>query len=84
MTRTTTSSAQQAGKAVLANAKHKAATPWVQWLERFGFLTRGLIYVVIGVLALQLAVGAGGATATPTQRDRADWTPTVREAACWP
>ena len=66
MTHTTSKSAQQAGKAALSTAKHKAASPWVQRLERFGFLTRGLIYVVIGLLALQLAIGAGGATASPT------------------
>jgi len=66
MTSTTSKSAQQAGKAVLAEAKHNAASPWVQWLERFGFLTRGVIYIVIGLLALQLAIGAGGATENPT------------------
>ena len=57
---------KQAGKAVLAEAKHNATSPLVQWLERFGFLIRGLIYIVIGLLALQLAVGAGGATTSPT------------------
>jgi hypothetical protein len=66
MSQTTTRSAQQAGKAVLAHAKHNAASPAVQWLERFGFLIRGLIYIVIGLLALQLAIGAGGATTSPT------------------
>jgi hypothetical protein len=62
----TSKPAQQAGKAVLAEAKHKAGSPWVERLERFGFLIRGLVYIVIGCLALQLAVGAGGATTNPT------------------
>ncbi len=66
MSRTTSISAQRAGKAVLSEAKHKAASPWVQWLERFGYLIRGVIYFLIGWLALQLAIGAGGATTNPT------------------
>jgi Domain of Unknown Function (DUF1206) len=66
MSQTTVKSAQRAGKAALARAKHKAASPWVQRLERFGFLIRGLIYIVIGLLALLLAGGAGGATTNPT------------------
>jgi len=66
MAQTAANSTKQAGKAVLAEAKHKAAAPWVSWLERLGFVTRGVIYVVIGVLALQLAAGAGGGTTSPT------------------
>jgi hypothetical protein len=62
----TRSMSKQAGKAVASEARRQAASPLVQWLERLGFVTRGLIYFVIGVLALQLATGAGGATATPT------------------
>jgi hypothetical protein len=31
-----------------------------EWLSRVGFVARGVIYGIIGVLALQLAVGAGG------------------------
>lgn len=66
MTTTTSQSAKQSGKVVLNTAKRAASNPWLERLERFGFVIRGLIYVIIGVLALQLAIGAGGATATPT------------------
>ncbi len=66
MTGTTMKSIKHAGKDVLAGAKHQATSPWVQWLERFGYLVRGLIYCVIGLLALQLAIGAGGATTDTT------------------
>ena len=66
MTTTSSTAGKQAGKAVVHQARHAATNPWVQDLERFGFVIRGLIYAIIGVLALQLAVGAGGATATPT------------------
>jgi Domain of Unknown Function (DUF1206) len=66
MTTTTSNPTKQAGKAAVHQAKHAATNPWVERLERFGFIVRGLIYVIIGVLALQLAAGAGGATATPS------------------
>jgi hypothetical protein len=62
----TTASSRHAGRTILADAKHQAASPWIYWLERIGFVTRGLIYVVIGLLALELAIGAGGATTNPT------------------
>jgi len=41
-------------------------TPWVEALVRLGYVARGTIYFVIGALALQLALGKGGATVTPT------------------
>lgn len=33
-----------------------------EWLARAGFVARGVIYGIIGVLAMKLAVGAGGKT----------------------
>ena len=33
-----------------------------EWLSRAGFVARGLIYGIIGVLALRLAIGQGGRT----------------------
>jgi Domain of Unknown Function (DUF1206) len=33
-----------------------------KWLARAGFVARGLIYGIIGVLAIKLALGAGGTT----------------------
>src|SRR5689334_16313035 len=63
---TTSNATKQAGKAVVQEAKHAAMNPWFERLERFGFLVRGLIYIIVGVLALQLAAGAGGAATSPT------------------
>ena len=37
-----------------------ARTPGFEWLSRAGFVARAAIYVIIGVLALELAVGVGG------------------------
>jgi hypothetical protein len=33
-----------------------------EWLARAGFAARGIVYVIIGILAIKLAVGAGGQT----------------------
>jgi Domain of Unknown Function (DUF1206) len=33
-----------------------------EWLARLGFVSRGLIYGVVGILAIKLAAGAGGTT----------------------
>lgn len=66
MSQVISKSPRQAGRSVLAEAKHKTNSPWVERLERFGYITRGAIYALIGILALQLAIGAGGATASPT------------------
>ena len=66
MTHTTSRFTHKAEKSAMSTAKRNAARPWVQWLERFGFLIRGAIYIIIGLLALELAIGAGGAATSPT------------------
>jgi hypothetical protein len=33
-----------------------------EWLARAGFIARGCVYLIIGVLAAKLALGAGGKT----------------------
>jgi hypothetical protein len=38
------------------------ASPWVERLARFGYMTKGLVYAIIGVLAAQVAFGTGGQT----------------------
>jgi hypothetical protein len=45
-----------------AKAKQTAANPWVERLARFGYAVRGILYAVVGLLAVQVALGAGGAT----------------------
>src|SRR6186997_1383347 len=39
-----------------------AHSRWFEWLARAGLVARGAIYGIIGVLALQMAFGAGGKT----------------------
>jgi hypothetical protein len=36
--------------------------PWTERLARLGYLAKGVVYAVVGVLALQVAFGAGGQT----------------------
>lgn len=50
------------------NAKEQAkqatreASPWIEPLGRFGYAAKGVVYAIVGVLAMQAAIGAGGAT----------------------
>jgi len=40
----------------------RGAAPWIQRLARMGFAAKGLVYLIIGGLALRAALGAGGET----------------------
>ena len=52
-------------------AEHRAkeaaeeASPWVDRFARFGYATKGLVYLVVGALALGVATGVGGSTTDP-------------------
>lgn len=43
-----------------AAATAALAAPWVQWLARFGYAARGIVYLTIGALAMQAALSARG------------------------
>ncbi len=47
--------------------KHAAANPQLELLERLGYLVRGLLYAVMGLLVLRIALGVGGGQATDLQ-----------------
>jgi hypothetical protein len=49
-----------AGGAAQAQGERVARTPQFEWLARTGLVARGVVYAVIGVLALKLALGEGG------------------------
>src|SRR4051812_16709077 len=36
-------------------------SPWFEALARFGYAVRGLLYITVGVLAAEVALGRGGA-----------------------
>ncbi len=44
----------------------RAGERWLSWTARAGLVSRGVVYGVVGILSLELAIGAGGAT--PSQR----------------
>src|SRR5215207_10065891 len=39
-----------------------ARTPQFEWLARAGLVARGVIYAIVGILAIKLAFGSGGKT----------------------
>ena len=48
------------------NSAHNAAfSPVMEVLTRLGYGVRGVIYIVMGILAVQVALGKGGALASP-------------------
>jgi uncharacterized membrane protein YidH (DUF202 family) len=40
----------------------REARPWIEALGRFGYAAKGVVYLIIGVLAVEAALGRGGAT----------------------
>ena len=43
-------------------AQDAAMSKWMSWLARLGYAIKGVVYLVIGGLAAQLAIGQGGRT----------------------
>ena len=39
---------------------HPESNPWLQRVAKAGYAIKGLVYAIMGVLALQVAFGAGG------------------------
>src|SRR5918911_1749840 len=39
-----------------------AASPWMERIARFGYATKGVVYIVVGALATLAAFGLGGET----------------------
>ncbi len=39
-----------------------ASHPWVERLARFGYAAKGVVYIVVGALAMMAAIGMGGET----------------------
>jgi hypothetical protein len=54
--------AGQTARGAGGRARQAAASRWVEHLERFGYVVRGTLYIIVGVLAGEVALQAGGAT----------------------
>ncbi len=58
----------QVAKTTVKNAARKAEySPLMESLTRLGYGVRGLIYIVMGILALKLVLGQGGTLASPQE-----------------
>jgi hypothetical protein len=55
----------RATSSVKRTARQAASTPLMETLTRIGYGARGLIYITMGLLAVQVAFGKGGALASP-------------------
>ena len=67
------------------NAERREAfteTPLFEGLARAGYVARGVIYALIGVLAIRLADGVGRTAPEPAGRDAADRPPALRARCC--
>jgi hypothetical protein len=54
----------QAAEEIAQEAKDgaRAASPWIEGLGRFGYAAKGVVYLIVGALAIQAALGQGGTT----------------------
>ena len=53
---------QGAGYAANRTARNAASSRWMTILARLGYGAKGVVYLIIGWLAVQVAIGAGGKT----------------------
>jgi hypothetical protein len=51
---------QGAGRMANRTARNAASSRWMTLLARLGYAAKGVVYLIIGWLAVQLAIGAGG------------------------
>jgi uncharacterized protein DUF1206 len=57
---------KSANRGVRSAGRQVASSRWLEWLARGGFVARGVIYILIGVLAAQIGLGVGGREADST------------------
>jgi hypothetical protein len=53
---------QNAGRVANRTARDAASSRWMTVLARLGYAAKGVVYLIIGWLAVQVAIGAGGKT----------------------
>src|ERR1700693_6002475 len=63
--------ATRAGRTARSAGRDAASSRWLQWLARGGLGARGVMYLLIGVLAVQIAFGSSGKQADPSGALRA-------------
>lgn len=55
---TVQSTAQSVGRKLQEVAEMRSVAPWVAKMGRFGLVSKGVVYTVLGMLAISMAVGA--------------------------
>lgn len=58
----TMNTVEHAGRQAGQAAAGAIRSPWVEWLARLGYAARGIVYALVGILAIQAAFGSGGET----------------------
>jgi hypothetical protein len=53
---------QDAGRVANRTARNAASSRWMTIFARLGYAAKGIVYLIIGWLAVQVAIGAGGKT----------------------
>jgi hypothetical protein len=66
MARSTTDAFARTGRQVQGTARDALRSPWVERLARLGFAARGAVYALVGLLAVQTALGARHGQTTDT------------------
>lgn len=62
MNRRTSSRSGSAAGGARSSVEVAARSDWVILLARFGYAAKGVVYIIVGVLAVQAALGRGGQT----------------------
>lgn len=86
MARPITNTLSQAGRHVESTARaalhYSLRNPWVEPLARLGYAARGVVYALVGLLAIQTAFGARGHQQTDT-RTALQWVAEQSTALLW-
>jgi hypothetical protein len=62
----TTRNAESKGRAAESKGEQAASSPAMRWLARGGLVARGVLYLIIGGIAIQVAFGSSGREADQT------------------
>jgi hypothetical protein len=57
----TNTSARNNVHAAKMEARSAATSKWMSWLARFGYAIKGIVYLIVGALAIKIAVGSSSA-----------------------
>lgn len=71
---------EHATRAAGGKVRRVAANPWVARLELFGYVVWGVLFIIVGVLAVEVALRAGGRP--PRHAGRSSRSPACHSAKC--